>query len=306
MYKKIMNYPKVWVVVINRNWIDDTIECIESILVNDFYENLEIVLVDNWSLNNEVVTLQKKFEWKIEVVAKSENEWFTWWVNAWIEYLSKVWVGYYLLLNNDAVIYNWLFQSLLKPMILDDTIWITGPLIKYYKKDIIWSNGGNIVCSLWIFISLDKWRKISERTKNINEKIKYISGCCMLIKKEVVENIWYIDHDYFAYCEDADYCVKAVNNWRKLHQNDSIVVEHKVSSSTKLDEIKWIGPFKAYLCARNSILFAKKNLTWFTFFLFVFNQFTTVFLYKLLFQIRNYKSLVAYIRWVFWFSYSKT
>lgn len=297
---------KIWVVVINRNWLEDTIECLDSLEDNNYRDNLEVVLIDNWSSNNEAEVLMKKYKWTVNIISKDTNEWFTWWVNAWIEYLHQTWVSYYLLLNNDTVIYDWLFQGLLKPMIDDDSIWITWPLIKYYKKNIIWSNWWSINYLLWLFQSLDKWKKVSLKSKDINSKIEYISWCCMLIRKKVVVELWCLDNDYFAYWEDADYCIKAVKEWRKLYQNDAVIIEHKVSSSTTSKGVSWIWAFKAYLCARNSILFAKKNLHWFQFLLFVSSQFTFVFVYKLLFQIRSYTSFVAYIRWIFWLSYSKT
>jgi GT2 family glycosyltransferase len=38
-----------------------------------------------------------------------------------------------------------------------------------------------------------------------------VSGSCMLVRREVIEQIGYLDEIFFAYQEDADYCLRARN-----------------------------------------------------------------------------------------------
>ncbi|GAB4524032.1 MAG: glycosyltransferase family 2 protein [Anaerolineales bacterium] len=40
-------------------------------------------------------------------------------------------------------------------------------------------------------------------------RVDGVSGSCMLIRWEVIEQIGYLDEDFFAYQEDADYCFRA-------------------------------------------------------------------------------------------------
>ena len=55
-----MNLPKVSVIVLNWNGIDDTIECLES-LKKITYKNYEVVVVDNasegerWGSDDEII-----------------------------------------------------------------------------------------------------------------------------------------------------------------------------------------------------------------------------------------------------------
>jgi cellulose synthase/poly-beta-1,6-N-acetylglucosamine synthase-like glycosyltransferase len=42
----------------------------------------------------------------------------------------------------------------------------------------------------------------------VNE-IEAVSGSCMIIRREVVEQIGYLDEQFFAYQEDADFCFRA-------------------------------------------------------------------------------------------------
>ncbi|RKX59396.1 MAG: hypothetical protein DRP29_04690 [Thermodesulfobacteriota bacterium] len=46
-----MNYPKVVVIILNYNSWKDTIECLESVLRND-YPNYQVIVIDNGSQDN--------------------------------------------------------------------------------------------------------------------------------------------------------------------------------------------------------------------------------------------------------------
>ena len=40
-------------------------------------------------------------------------------------------------------------------------------------------------------------------------EVEAVSGSCMLIRREVVDQIGYLDEAFFAYQEDSDYCFRA-------------------------------------------------------------------------------------------------
>jgi len=45
------NWPKIAIIILNYNNWQDTIECLESVLRND-YPNYQVIVVDNGSANN--------------------------------------------------------------------------------------------------------------------------------------------------------------------------------------------------------------------------------------------------------------
>jgi GT2 family glycosyltransferase len=61
-----MLYPKVYIVLVNYNTWEDTIECIESLKKID-YPNYQIIVVDNNSPNDSIKFLKEFFEGKLEV-----------------------------------------------------------------------------------------------------------------------------------------------------------------------------------------------------------------------------------------------
>ena len=49
--RDLMKSPKVWIVVLNYNGADDTLQCIESIYKLD-YDNFDVIVLDNHSKDN--------------------------------------------------------------------------------------------------------------------------------------------------------------------------------------------------------------------------------------------------------------
>jgi len=62
-----MNYPKVAIIILNYNGWQDTIECLESVLRNN-YPNYQVIVVDNGSPNNSMEYIKVWAEGRQEVL----------------------------------------------------------------------------------------------------------------------------------------------------------------------------------------------------------------------------------------------
>lgn len=71
--------------------------------------------------------------------------------------------------------------------------------------------------------------------KNLSEKERYVdwaSGCSLVIKREVWEQVGGFDEEFFLYCEDEDFCLRARKlGYRVLYVPDIIVIHHEGRSS---------------------------------------------------------------------------
>jgi len=67
-----MTYPKVYIILLNYNNWADTIECLESVLRND-YPNYQVIVVDNNSPNNSMEYLKAWAEGRIDVWVNPNN-----------------------------------------------------------------------------------------------------------------------------------------------------------------------------------------------------------------------------------------
>ena len=64
---------KVYIILLNYNGWKDTIECLESVLKND-YENYQIIVVDNDSPNNSMKFIINWAEGKQEVIYDDNSQ----------------------------------------------------------------------------------------------------------------------------------------------------------------------------------------------------------------------------------------
>ena len=65
-------YPKVSIIILNWNGVEDTIECLESLKKID-YPSYEVIVVDNGSEGDDVQVLRDKFDDYICLIENGKN-----------------------------------------------------------------------------------------------------------------------------------------------------------------------------------------------------------------------------------------
>lgn len=249
-----MQKPNVSIIILNWNGKDDTIECLES-LRKISYPNYEIIVVDNGSEGDDVNILKKVFGNYINIIEADKNYGFAEGNNIGMRYALKKMADYILLLNNDTVVDSEFLSELVRAAESDSKIGIVGPKIYFYSDpDKIWFAGGNL--SMW---RCKTWhtglREIDKGQYDSQREADYITGCALLVKKQVIEKIGMLYSNYFAYYEEVDWCIHAKKVGYKVKYVPRAKLWHKISSSTG----GGYSPTKAFLKGRNSIIFMKKN-----------------------------------------------
>jgi len=161
---------------------------------------------------------------------------------------------YFLLLNNDTIVEPNFIQPLLDVFEKEKNAGIAAPQINYfYEPEKIWTAGGKISRVRGSGFAYSD--RIESKIKPDNKSVTFVSGCCMLIKKEVFEKIGLFDEKFFLYVEDADLCYRTTHAGYKIIVNNHSKILHKVSSSTKEN----LSLLPIYYVTRNRLYFAKKN-----------------------------------------------
>lgn len=290
---------KVWIITINWNWLSDTIECVNSLLSNS-YKNIEIIIVDNDSKNHEWDVLMDKY-WKIsniKVILNNLNRWFAGGCNDGIRKVQELYCDYFLLFNNDAVAHDGFLERLIEVADARDSIWIIWPAITYYKSDILRFAWWIIGEWTWIFRHKWKWKNKKILTGLHPYETEYVTWCCMMIKKQLLDEQGILDEDYFAYYEEADYCYKARQKWWECIVVPDVIIEHKKSASAGNKWSDTLSATQAYLIWRNGVLFGKKNLNTWKKYIYLINSLTINFMINILFNIRSYHVAKKYIQWI--------
>ncbi len=68
-------------------------------------------------------------------------------------------------------------------------------------------------------------------------QVEQVSGAALMMKKNVIQKIGYLDEDYFMYFEESDFCLKAVKAGMKLLYYPEAKIIHKggLTSDSKSD-----------------------------------------------------------------------
>ena len=142
----------------------------------------------------------------------------------------------------------------------DPDLGIISPLVFEGNTSRVWFSGGRI----------DWWRmkNINEREpiKIINYNSDFISGCSMLVKKEVFAKAGLLDEDFFLYYEDADLSVRAKKAGFRLAVIPGSRIRHFEKESP-------LAGNKLYWLVISGLIFFQKNASrlrkcWLAFYFF--------------------------------------
>lgn len=170
---------------------------------------------------------------------------------------------YVLLLNNDTVVDPKFLSELVKIAENNEKIGIIGPKIYYYdynkQNDIIWFAGGRIFW--WFPLHYHKGiRSYDNVAYSRILEVDFITGACVLIRKEILCRLGLLPTEYFMQYEDIDFSMRVIKYGYKSVYVPMAKIWHKVSAS-------YVGLkcFHIKNSFRGSILFYRKYLSLFKF-----------------------------------------
>jgi len=246
------DYPKVFIVILNYNGKDCIKNCLVSIFNND-YPNFEVVLVDNDS-NDGSFELMKELFQKAHFIKNKANLGFSSGSNVGIRFALEKMADYIFLFNNDAVIEKKSLSALIEKSEKIPKAGILGPLIFQKDSGKIWFAGGTVD---WIKMKAYHDEIKPEKKKySLPFKTNYVSGCAMLVKKDVFKKIGLFDEDYFLYYEDADFSRRAAKNGFELFIVPEAKVRHFEKSGSDMKT-------KTYWLVISGMIFFQKNSPFF-------------------------------------------
>jgi len=225
-----MSVPHVFAVVTNWNGLEDTTECIESLLQSK-YENLSIVIVDNGSTDGCAEILSQRFP-TIPQVQTGQNAEVTAAYNKGLEYALLHDADYLLMLNNDTTLHADMIRHLVDTAQAKPQIGVLTPKIYYYDRpDVIWFAGAR--CHPWDFGAYDRGEgAIDSPSNNSTRETEYAWACGMLFSRELLEEIGLFDTRFWLYYDDVDICLRARKAGYKIWYVPEAKMWHKVSGST--------------------------------------------------------------------------
>jgi GT2 family glycosyltransferase len=208
---------EIGICIVTRDSREEILACLMSLYEQGHQLDMDVVVVDNNSQDETVREIRLKFP-SVKLILNGENLGFSRAVNQGLRALQA---RYYLLLNPDTVILDHALQKLIEFMDANIQAGICIPKILNRDGSLQYQcrrGEGRPWETFSYFIGLARLFPKDQRFTGYllnhldNEKVsevKAVSGSCMMIRHEVVEEIGGLDERYFAYQEDADYCIQA-------------------------------------------------------------------------------------------------
>lgn len=246
-----MTLPQVAIIVLNWNRPDDTLACLASLSRLD-YVAYQLIVVDNGSSDNSVAAIRAAYP-QVTLLETGDNLGYVGGNNIGLQHAQAIGADYALLLNNDTEVAPDLLRLLVAATEADPAIGVAGPTIYYSDRpDVIWSAGGAI-----------DWKRGSTRMIGLNEpdrgqfgsssrSVDFVTGCALLIRMSVVEQVGMLDSRFFAYYEEVEWCVRIAQAGFKIVHVPQAKVWHKISLSEQ-----GASPTIRYYMTRNQLLFLK-------------------------------------------------
>lgn len=229
----ISEAPAVFIILVNWNGWQDTVECLESVKQLS-YPNYKIIVVDNNSSDGSVEEIRKRFP-DIILIESERNRGFAGGNNLGITYALYHEADYVWLLNNDTVVDRQALSALVSRMQEAPRIGICGSkLIYYHQRDTIQVLAGG---------SYNKWFSLAKKfgegqsitriidQKDIEERLDFIMGASMLVSRYFLEKVGLLGEEYFLYYEEIDWGIRAGSDFDLGFAPESIVY-HKEGAST--------------------------------------------------------------------------
>jgi GT2 family glycosyltransferase len=252
------------VVVLNWNGLGDTralLRTLERCRVPEGW-SVSVMVVDNGSSDGSPAKLAAEFP-RVEVLALPSNLRFAGGNNRGLKQALDSGAAAVMLLNNDTEADPALLERLLLALDQYPEAGAVAPLIYFAAPSArIWYAGGRCVPALgW---SAHRGLRALDRGQYRSvERTGYLTGCCLLARREAWERVGLLDERYYIYAEDADWSLRARRAGLALLFVPSARLWHKVSASAG-NQSAW----KIYQRLRaNATLFARNargiaRLTW--------------------------------------------
>ncbi len=252
---------KIAVIILNYKTPELTIDCLAS-MEGEIEDGVLVLVVDNNSGDGSCEKIEDSI---------TQNNWGGWCrlipseVNGGFAAGNNIGIRaveaeVYVLLNSDTIIRPGAYRALYKALKQNPGVGLVAPGLENVDGDIE-QNTFRYVTPVWEFMRSAGTRPISSLLRKFDVVMKpgnkpfepqWVGFACVVIRKEVIDQVGLLDESFFMYFEDIDYCRRArTKGWGILYWPEARVVHLLGGSSgvTKISNLRRRPP-KYYYEAR--------------------------------------------------------
>lgn len=210
-----MSNPLVISVILNTNRRDDTLECLAS-LAQSTYQNQRVIVLDNASSDGSVEAIRTAYP-AVQIIKLVDNCGYAGNNNVGIEAAVAQGADWVFVLNEDTILAPDCLPKLVEAGESDPKIGIVGPMVYHHDEPNIIQSAGGVLGPYWDSLHLAQ-NELDCGQYSQPHSVDWISGCAIMVRRAVIEQVGAIDERYFYYWEETEWCLRTGKaGWTVMH-----------------------------------------------------------------------------------------
>jgi len=243
--------PLLYIIILNNNRREDTLACLASLSRSD-YKNIKIILLDNASTDGSVETVRTAYP-EVQIILLRENLGYAGNNNVGINAALEQGAEWVLILNDDTILDPSCLSLLMQVGESDSAIGIVGPMVYHFDEPNVIQSAGGMLGKYWTSIHLGQNEVDLGQFPSVHQ-VEWISGCAILVRRMVIEQVGVLDQNYFLYWEETEWCIRASKAGWSIAHIPQAKIWHK---GVKRDNQP--KPYVTYYVTRNHLFTLAKH-----------------------------------------------
>jgi GT2 family glycosyltransferase len=207
--------PRVACIVLNLNRKADTLGLLRSLEAAE-YSNMRTFVLDCQSTDGSVAAITSAYP-DVRLVELEENRGYAGNNNLGIRAAMDDGAEWLFVLNEDTVLAPDCLARLVATGESDARIGIVGPMVYHHDEPSIIQSAGGGLTRRWRGFHIAQNEPDTGRLREPHD-VRWISGCGILVRRGVVEQVGGLDERFFIYWEETEWCLRAGQaGWRIVH-----------------------------------------------------------------------------------------
>ncbi|HEX9013086.1 MAG TPA: glycosyltransferase family 2 protein [Anaerolineaceae bacterium] len=247
----MIEQPLVINVILNTSRRDDTLACLESLAASS-YPRQQTIVLDNASTDGSAEAIRARYP-QVQVIPLTRNLGYAGNNNAGIRAALEAGADWVFVLNEDTVLDPDCTSRLVETAVLSEKTGILGPLVYHGSEPGTIQSAGGALDGHWQPVHIGQ-NEADIRQFTSPREVDWISGCAILVRREVIDQVGALDERFFYYWEETDWCLRARQAGWLVVQVPQAKLWHK---GVQRDYRP--GPNITYYAARNKLMLMAKH-----------------------------------------------